>query len=573
MDKKVYEFISTHNSDPIVQWKTCKVSGQPFAIFQSDIDFYQKVSPTINGKKFAIPTPNLCPEERQRRRLCLRNERKLYRRTCDFSGQSIISTYSPDKKYTVYQQDIRESDKRSWLDNGRDFDVTKSFLEQFQAMQLKVPVQALISTYNENCNYTSICGYCKNCYLITASENSEDCYYGHLIQNCRDVLDCCFAYDSERSYGCVDIKKCFNCFHIVSSYNCNDCYYSVNLENCNSCFLSSNLSNQSYMFENKQLSKEEYQTKVTEFIKGHQLSPAHLKQVMQNAYYKNVVGYRNESVFGNSVNDSKDVVLSVDVDKGEHIKYCQIAVDGDNLMDCSNVYINNHLSYQIMSALSTNNNVFSGFIYNCDHTILSYNCNTCSFLFGCSWLKNQKYCIFNKQYTPTEYEQMVDKIITHLQDTGERGEFFDPQIAPFGYNETVAQDFMPLTKEEALKQWFTWSEYEEPFPQAEKMLQADELPSIQEVTDDILRQAIICEVSKKPFKIIKQELDFYRAHSIPLPRRHPDQRYADRMSLRPWRELYLRTCDICAIEILSAYPQETKFQVLCEQCYNKKIYG
>jgi hypothetical protein len=34
--------------------------------------------------------------------------------------------------------------------------------------------------------------------------------------------------------------------------------------------------------------------------------------------------------------------------------------------------------------------------------------------------------------------------------TGERGEFLDPKINPFGYNETLAQEYFPLTREEAL---------------------------------------------------------------------------------------------------------------------------
>lgn len=580
MDQYVYEFISKQTGDPIVEWRTCKASWEKFAIFQSDLDFLEKMSPTFGGKKFQIPLPTLCPEERQRKRLCLRNERKLYRRKCDFSGKSIISAFSPDKSYKVYDQDIWLSDKWSWLDYWvalsnwqAGFDFNKPFSQQFKEMHDKVPVQALISTYNENCSYTSICGYCKNCYLITASENSEDCFYGHLIQDCRDVIDCCFAFNSERSYGCVDIKKCFNCYYLISSYGCNDCYYSVNLENCNSCFLSNNLSNKSYIFENKQLTKEEYQKKVEEFTKENRLSRVHLYPVMQKAFYKNLVWYRNEKVFGNLINDSSDVIMSVDVDKWEHIKYCQIAVDGDNLMDCCNVYINNHLSYEVMSGLSTNCNIFSGFIFNCDHTILSYNCNTCSFLFGCSGLRNQKYCIFNKQYSPSEYEQLVAKIIAHLQSTGERWEFFDQQTSSFGYNETVAQDFMPLTKEEALKKWFKRSDYEDPFPHSDKILKVDELPQdIHDVSDDILNQVILCEVSGKPFRIIAQELEFYRKHNLPLPRRHPDQRYFDRMQLRPWRNLYLRNCDKCGKEMLSAYPKENEFKIYCEECYNREIY-
>ena len=107
MDKKIYELISTKTGDPIVEWKTCKVSGEPFAIFQSDVDFLEKISPTINSKKYSIPLPKLCPEERQRRRLLRRNERKLYRRKCDATGKFIISIYSETHPYKVYDEKIR----------------------------------------------------------------------------------------------------------------------------------------------------------------------------------------------------------------------------------------------------------------------------------------------------------------------------------------------------------------------------------------------------------------------------------------------------------------------------------
>jgi len=81
----VYEFISKQISDPIVEWKTCRLSGTQFPIYQSDKEFYDRVSPVIGGVKYALPTPTLCPEERQRRRLSFRNERNLYKRTCDLT--------------------------------------------------------------------------------------------------------------------------------------------------------------------------------------------------------------------------------------------------------------------------------------------------------------------------------------------------------------------------------------------------------------------------------------------------------------------------------------------------------
>jgi len=50
-------------------------------------------------------------------------------------------------------------------------------------------------------------------------------------------------------------------------------------------------------------------------------------------------------------------------------------------------------------------------------------------------------------------------------------------------------------------------------------------------------------VSKKPFRIIKEELDFYRKHNLPIPRKHPDERHRERMKLRNPRKLFERICN------------------------------
>lgn len=144
--------------DPIVQTKTCAISGKEFSITQGDLDFYAKISPTFAGQKFAIPTPTLCPEERQRRRLAFRNERNLYRRTCDASGKQIISIYSPDKPYKVYDQKIRRSDSRDPMEYGRDFDFSKTFTEQFGGLMREVPHLPLINDdgiSSVNCAFTN----------------------------------------------------------------------------------------------------------------------------------------------------------------------------------------------------------------------------------------------------------------------------------------------------------------------------------------------------------------------------------------------------------------------------------
>jgi hypothetical protein len=77
------------------------------------------------------------------------------------------------------------------------------------------------------------------------------------------------------------------------------------------------------------------------------------------------------------------------------------------------------------------------------------------------------------------------------------------------------------------------STYTPPTPVSDKVIQWADLPStIDAVQDDILQYAIACEVTGKLFRLQPKELAFYRKHNIPVPRRHPDQRHADRLAMR-----------------------------------------
>ena len=165
----VYEFISKQTNDPIVERKTCAVSGTKFPIYQSDMNFYEKVSPTFAGKTFTIPTPALCPEERQRKRLAWRNLNKLYRRKCSATDNDIISIYHPDSPFVVFDQKVWWSDAYDPLEYGRDFDFSKTFTEQFRELQLAVPRSSLLNGMNENADYANHSYHNKNCYLVFAS--------------------------------------------------------------------------------------------------------------------------------------------------------------------------------------------------------------------------------------------------------------------------------------------------------------------------------------------------------------------------------------------------------------------
>ena len=97
--------------------------------------------------------------------------------------------------------------------------------------------------------------------------------------------------------------------------------------------------------------------------------------------------------------------------------------------------------------------------------------------------------------------------------------------------------------------------------------------TINEISDDIVNQVLQCEVSKKNYKIIPQELQFYRKMKLAIPRLHPDQRHMERLHKRTPRHLRERTCSKCGTTIKTTYAPGRPEKVYCEECYNKEIYS
>jgi hypothetical protein len=160
-----------------------------------------------------------------------------------------------------------------------------------------------------------------------------------------------------------------------------------------------------------------------------------------------------------------------------------------------------------------------------------------------------------------------------MQKTGEWGEFFPAGIAPFAYNETTASLYFPLTAKEARAKGFPWREAkDEPLMVSKTILASKLPPSIDDIPDDILNWAITCEATARPFKIVKQELEFYREHRLPVPHFHPDERHRRRMALRNPRRLWSRKCAKCQKPIETTYAPERPETVYCENCYLKEVY-
>lgn len=188
-------------------------------------------------------------------------------------------------------------------------------------------------------------------------------------------------------------------------------------------------------------------------------------------------------------------------------------------------------------------------------------------------MKKAKYCVLNKQYTKEEYDALVPKIIEHMQSTDEWGEFFPCALSPFDYNISEAVQYFPLTKEDVLQRNWKWKDQKDEVPKVEKIIPAAKLPdSVDDIPNDILNWALECEITKRPFKIVRQELEFYRRMRLPVPHLHPDERHKYRMTLRNPRKLWKRTCAKCGKDMQTTYSLKRPEKVYCEECYLKEVY-
>lgn len=190
MQKEVYEYISKKTNDPIQEWRVCAVSGEEFAIFQSDVELLSKVAPRYNDQSFSIPLPSLCPRERRRRRLAQRNERHLFKRTCDKTGKIIISMYHEDAPYVVVHHEWRWSDKWDALKYGIKIDAGSSFFDQFAQLRQQVPLLAQAIVEPENSDYINYGYKNKDCYLTFASDFNESCMHSSYLRESEYCIDC-----------------------------------------------------------------------------------------------------------------------------------------------------------------------------------------------------------------------------------------------------------------------------------------------------------------------------------------------------------------------------------------------
>jgi len=550
--------------------RSCEQCKGSFEITESDLAFIDQVSPVFAGKKEPIPPPILCPPCREQQRLSFRNEWSLYHRECDLTGKKIVSIYSPDKPYIVYEQSEWWSDRFDPLAYGRDFDFSRPFFEQWQDLSLAVPRASIHNPNSENCEYTNYSGENKNCYLVVGTIGSEDALYSYRSSRCKNICDCYDPYECELCYEVSFSKKLYNCRHCIQCHLSSGLTLCSYCSGCEDCFGCVNLRNKKYHIFNEAFEKKEYEQKIQALLQDMPGSIARYQEFKKTQPHRAVDTINCEDCRGDNLincKQSRDVFIVKDA---EDCRYCSFCEGIRFCMD-TNFCNNCELQYHSTNLVKNYHVLFGNFSWYDKNCIYVTSCFNSSDLFGCIGMKKHSYCIFNKQYTKEEYEALVPKIIEHMRKTGEWGNYFPPEYSPFGFNETAGYIERPIDRETALKRGWKW--HEESKVSQQKSGKAYEIPrEISDVPDDIISHVLTCDVTGKSYKIIPQELKFYRQMNIPIPRKCPDQRYKERVALRNPHKLWKRPCMHCAKEMETTYAPDRPEIVYCEECYLNEIY-
>ncbi|MBI5220712.1 MAG: hypothetical protein HY978_02670 [Candidatus Liptonbacteria bacterium] len=608
--------------------RACQNCKQNFVIADEDYLFY---------KKLDVPPPTWCPECRMIRRMCWRDEHVLYKRPDNRTGKIIFSAYSEKSGINVWDHNDWWSDGWDPMVYGQEIDWSRPFLTQIRELMQVVPWCGRMAINPVNSDYCHDCGEFKNCFYCFTGQRNEDCSYTTNSSLNKDCLELNEVRESELCYEDFFCIKSYRVFFSCYIENSQDIWFSRNLTGCTNCFGCVSLRNKSYCWYNEQLSPEEYRERLAGFSSNSYRTVTELKREAQGFWLKHPVraveGRRSVDVTGNYFTNARDCKNSFYVLDSEHNKYCYKLSRSTDTMDFTVWGSSSNQCYECSTSGRQNERIrFCFYCYPaCRDLEYCLECHTTADCFGCVGLRDKRFCILNRQYSEEEYRKLRSRIVVQMKDLPYRdakgrvyayGEFYPPEFSPYGYNETLAHEYFPLTQTEAEERGFRWIEPDNKDYQI--TLQPGSLPdNIRDVPDSITQEIIACEHATDSwqgaygqcnqhcvtaFRIVPMELAFYRHIGLPLPRLCINCRHYERLKLRTPVKLWQRRCQCqearsdpryaegssearerrarsayrnttkhshgnkpCPNEFETSYSPDRPEIVYCESCYNAEV--
>lgn len=529
-----------------------------------------------------LPQPSLCGLHSLRRRLTWRNERYLYKRTCEQCQQSILSNYSETSGMHVYCRTCWFADSWDASSFGQAYDTNRPFFEQWNELFRSVPQYNVFwAGENQNCDYANNLINSKDVYLSSSTLNSENVLYSKNTDYSKDIVDCLNVTKCELCFECVDIQQSYHSAYLTRCDNCSESYLSRDLVDCQSCFGCVNLKHKQFCWFNEQLSESEYRQRLADALKSR---TSFLEQVNRFAQFQLIFPVEYAFIRNSQDSVGHDLLRSTDVRVGFNVREDENVGDVFRIHECKDLYResfgrNGELCYENSTSVFRTRCIATLSCSNSLQVEYSMNCEQGQYLFGCVGLRGKKYYILNKSYTQSEYEVLRQKIIADMQSRGEWGEFFPTHLSPQGYNDTVAYEFWPLTQEQTKERGWRW-QIERPGVKGKGTLFT--LPDSNALThQQVLKEVFTCSFCQTNYKIQLKELEILESFKLSLPAECPECRFQHRTKRTYIPELFERVCQCtlqhlghgpsCERKLLSIYAADRPEIVFCAECYQKEL--
>ncbi|MFN8389142.1 MAG: hypothetical protein U0136_02490 [Bdellovibrionota bacterium] len=546
--------------------KTCQLTGKVFQISQHELDAL---------KAFALPMPTLCPEERFRRALSFRPSKHFFLRECDATGASIFSVFTPAAPFPVYSVEYWQSAEWDPFSFGQPFDFKRLFVEQLLELWRKVPRPAAVFSNTTTSRVVHNVHDSVSCFLVFDSVRSEGCLYSDDLANCTECIDshrlteCELCYETVVSSHCRELRFCEHC------HGCSDSWFLSNCRDCTNCLFCVNLTGKQFHIFNQPVSEEQYRTTLSELG----LAARPLLELARNRFADFIGTVQTPHVM---MEDSAEV-------SGNYLLRSSQCVACFECEDCAQVFHGHNLrmaqncfecvlcegieeSAQSIGIVGGRHVLNSIDCRNVENIAYSTFCEDSADLFGCIALKNQQYCIFNRQFSKDDYAKLRDQIVRHMKDRNVWAAALSTNLSGHAYNYSAAGENMPLTKIPAKMMGFNWDDSDRALRPSDLLGDAEHEPEelysdVPEHSEDVdlgkLGSTVyICSMSSKPFQLLPEEMALYRRLGLPPPAHCFEQRHLERLSRLTPHALSSRNCSVSGEEILTAVPTKWKQPVV-----------
>lgn len=561
--------------------QTCQSCKKEFLIDEKDQSFYREMK---------VPHPTWCSSCRLMRRLSFLNWVSLKNRSCDNCHKNVVSIHNENVPHRVFCNECWWNDSWDGTEYSMDYNPERNFFEQMIELKNKSSFMTLENLYTSlvNSPYVNATGYLKDCYMVFNADYGDKTAYTLFSEHTNECVDNYRVNNCELCYECVGIYKCYKCIYSQELDSCANVLFSYGLSGCTDCFGCVNLRNKSYHIYNVPYTREEYLEKIKEMKldtrngikKAYMDSRAFWITQPRRAVIGNSM---NVSTTGDFIYESKNTMDSYMITSTEDSRYVSLitlpkvthcydysnwGAGAENLYECVTVgdgAYNNKFCVQCWPQAMNN-----------EYCLYANNCKD---VFGCVNLKKKQYCILNKQYTKEAYFELKEKIIQYMKDNPyidkagrvySYGELFPFELSPFAYNETMAQYFYPLSKEQAQEKNISW--FDSGSKKYTPTISTNAIPeTVLEINESIKKEILECSVCSNGFNISDLEIYLHQKIQVPLPDECWKCRFQRRFDSVNLPQLYDRTCQKCNASMKTSYASDRPEIVYCEKCYQQEI--